>query len=269
MDDIVLKIKDISKRIRYLVIEMLKEAGSGHPGGSLSCVEIIASLYFHIMRHSPKNIEPQDKFILSKGHACPTLYAALALSGYFPLSALKTLRKHGSILQGHCDRLSTPGVLMSTGSLGQGLSVSAGLALGERLSKKDSFVFCLLGDGEIQEGQVWEAAMSCAHYKLDNLICFIDYNKLQIDGWVCDVMNIEPIVDKWRAFGWEVMEIDGHNIKEIITSSENGKKIKEKPKMIIAHTIKGKGVSFMEGKVEWHGVAPTKEEAEKALKELE
>lgn len=269
MDDIVLKIADISKKMRRLIIEMLFGAGSGHPGGSLSCVEIIASLYFHIMRHNKDNPEYGDKFILSKGHSCPTLYAALSLSSYFPLSSLKTLRKLGSILQGHCDRLSTPGVLMSTGSLGQGLSVSSGLALGQRLSQRDSFVFCLLGDGEIQEGQIWEAAMSAAHYKLDNLIAFIDYNELQIDGRVCDVMNIEPLVDKWRAFGWDVMEIDGHNVKEIITASERAKNVKGKPKMLIAHTIKGKGVSFMEGRVEWHGVAPTKEEAEKALRELE
>ncbi|MEW6680916.1 MAG: transketolase [bacterium] len=271
MYEIVLKIADRSRKMRRLIIEMLSFAGSGHPSGSLSCVEIVASLYFHIMRHNPFNPlwTDRDRFILSKGHSCPTLYAALALSGYFPMDELKTLRKLGSILQGHCDRLSTPGVEMSTGSLGQGLSCAGGMALGGKLSKKDFFVFCLLGDGESQEGQIWEAAMSCSHYKLDNLICFLDYNKLQIDGRISDVMNIEPIMDKWKAFGWEVMEIDGHNIKEIISCVDKAKKIKDKPKMIIAHTIKGKGVSFMEGRAEWHGVAPTKEEAEKAIKELE
>ncbi|MEW6103271.1 MAG: transketolase [bacterium] len=271
MDEIVSKIADTSRKMRRLIIEMLSLAGSGHPGGSLSSVEIIASLYFHIMRHNPSNLlwEDRDRFILSKGHCCPTLYAALALSGYFPMEELKTLRKLGSILQGHSDRLATPGVEMSTGSLGQGLSCAAGIALGGKLSKKDFFVFCLIGDGENQEGQVWEAAMSASHYKLDNLICFLDYNKLQIDGRVSDIMNIEPVVDKWRAFGWEVMEIDGHNIGEIIEAVDRAKEIKGKPKIIIANTIKGKGVSFIENKVEWHGVAPTKEEAERALKELE
>ncbi|MEW6007801.1 MAG: transketolase [bacterium] len=270
MNNVILKIADTSRKIRRLIIEMLSLAGSGHPGGSLSSVEIIASLYFHIMRHNPSNPlwEDRDRFILSKGHCCPTLYAALAISGYFSQEELKTLRRLGSILQGHSDRLQTPGVEMSTGSLGQGLSCACGMALGGKLSQKDFFVFCLLGDGETQEGQIWEAAMSASHYKLDNLISFLDYNKLQIDGRVSDIMNIEPLVDKWRAFGWEVMEIDGHNIEEIISCVDRAKKIKDKPKMIIAHTIKGKGVSFMEGRVEWHGVAPTKEEAERALKEL-
>ncbi len=271
MDEIVLKVADRARKIRRFIIEMLQEAGSGHPGGSLSCVEIIASLYFHIMRHNSSNpqSEDSDKFLLSKGHACPTLYAALALSGYFPMEELKTLRKLGSILQGHSDRLTTPGVLMSTGSLGQGLSCAGGIALGGKISQKDFFIFCLLGDGETQEGQIWEAAMSSSHYKLDNLICFLDYNKLQIDGKVRDVMNIEPVMDKWKAFEWDVREINGHNIKEIISAVNEAKKIKGLPKMIIAHTIKGKGVSFMENKAEWHGVAPTKEEAERALKELE
>ncbi|HAW50335.1 TPA: transketolase [bacterium] len=270
IDDIILKITLISKKIRRLVIKMLSIAGSGHPGGSLSCVEIVTTLYFHIMRHRP--LEPdwddRDRFVLSKGHSCPTLYANLVLSGYFPEEELKRLRMLDSILQGHPDRLMTPGIEVSTGSLGQGLSCACGMALAGKIDKKDFWVYVLLGDGEIQEGQVWEAAMSASHYKLDNLIAFLDYNKFQIDGKVCDVMNIEPLKEKWASFGWYVQEIDGHNIAEIISAVDCAKKIKEMPKMIICHTIKGKGVSFMENKPEWHGVTPTKEEAERALSEL-
>jgi len=263
-------LKEKAKTIRRLIIEMLTEAGSGHPGGSLSCVEIVTSLYFHIMRHRPE--EPawtgRDRFILSKGHCCPTLYSALALSGYFEMANLKTLRKLGSILQGHPDMLTTPGIEVSTGSLGQGFSVAAGMALAAKIDKSDSRVYVLLGDGETQEGQVWEAAMSAAHYKLGNLTAFLDYNKLQIDGKVADIMGIEPVRLKWESFGWDAKEIDGHNIEEIIKACDEAKS-SHKPSMIIAHTIKGKGVSFMEGKAEWHGVAPTKEEAERALLEID
>jgi transketolase len=263
-------LKEKAKAIRRLIIEMLLGAGSGHPGGSLSSVEIITSLYFHIMRHRPENPAwpARDRFILSKGHCCPTLYSALALSGYFDVSHLKTLRKFGSILQGHPDMLTTPGIEVSTGSLGQGFSVACGMALSARIDKSDCRVYVLLGDGETQEGQVWEAAMSAAHYKLGNLTAFLDYNKLQIDGRVENIMGIEPVRLKWEAFGWDVKEINGHSIEEIIKACEEAKS-SPKPSMIIAHTIKGKGVSFMEGKAEWHGVAPTKEEAERALLEIE
>ncbi|MDI6751488.1 MAG: transketolase [bacterium] len=263
-------LKAKAKATRRLIIEMLAEAGSGHPGGSLSCVEIITCLYFHIMRHRPEEPDwpDRDRFILSKGHSCPTLYSALALSGYFDLSHLKTLRKLGSILQGHPDMLTTPGIEVSTGSLGQGFSIAGGMALSARIDKKPSRIYVLLGDGEMQEGQVWEAAMSAAHYRLSNLTAFLDYNRLQIDGRVEDIMAVEPVRLKWESFGWDVAEIDGHNILEIIDACEKAKS-SSKPSMIIANTIKGKGVSFMEGKVEWHGVAPTKEEAEKALLEIE
>ncbi|MBU1598756.1 transketolase [bacterium] len=268
MDIANLKIK--AKTIRRLIIEMLTEAGSGHPGGSLSCVEIITAIYFHIMQHRPTepNWPGRDRFILSKGHCCPTLYASLALSGYFDTSHLKTLRKLGSILQGHPDMLTTPGIEVSTGSLGQGFSVACGMALSAKIDKRGCRIYVLLGDGETQEGQVWEAAMSAAHYKLGNLTAFLDYNKLQIDGRVEDIIGIEPVKAKWEAFGWDVKEINGHNFEEIIASCEKAKS-SNKPSMIIAHTIKGKGVSFMEGKAEWHGVAPTKEEAGQALLEIE
>ncbi|MEW6608793.1 MAG: transketolase [bacterium] len=260
-----------AKEIRRWIIKMLGEAGSGHPGGALSCTDIITTLYFKIMNHKPDNPkwEDRDRFVLSKGHSCPTLYAALALSGYFPVSELMRLRKMDSFLQGHTDMTATPGVEMSAGSLGQGLSVAGGMALAAKLDKKKFRVYVVLGDGESQEGQIWEAAMACAHYKLDNLCAFLDYNKLQIDGPVNEVMVIEPIVDKFKAFGWNTIEIDGHDMHQIIHATNEAKITQGKPTMVIAHTIKGKGVSFMEGKVGYHGVAPTKEEEQKALLELE
>jgi len=259
-----------AKEIRRWVIKMLAEAGSGHPGGSLSCADIITAIYFKIMKHRPNDPKwpDRDRFVLSKGHACPTLYAALALSGYFPTSELMRLRKLDSFLQGHTDMLATPGVEMSTGSLGQGLSVAGGMALAGKLDNKNFTVYVVLGDGEIQEGQIWEAAMACAHYKLDNLCAFLDYNTLQIDGPVAEVMGIEPVVDKFKAFGWHTIEIDGHKMEEIIQATNEAKNTNGKPTMVVAHTIKGKGVSFMEGKVGYHGVAPTKEEKEKELLEL-
>ncbi len=259
-----------AKEIRCWIIKMLTAAGSGHPGGSLSCVDILTVLYFAIMRHRPD--EPKwperDRFVLSKGHACPALYTVLALCGYFPVERLMTLRKIDSILEGHPDMLKTPGVEISTGSLGQGLSAACGMALAAKIDKKDWRVYSVLGDGEIQEGQIWEAAMSAANYKLDNICAFLDSNKLQIDGKVSDIMNIEPVVEKWQAFGWHTIEIDGHNITEILDSIQEAQRIKDKPTIIIAHTIKWKGVSFMEGKVKYHGIAPTPEECEQALKEL-
>jgi len=266
------KIKELeekAKRIRRLIIQMLAKAGSGHPGGSLSSTDLITVLYFSVLRHNPKDpIWPdRDRFHMSKGHCCPLWYAVLAESGYFPEDKLWTLRQLGSILQGHPDR-RTPGVDVASGSLGQGLSVGMGMSLAAKIDKKDYRVYVLLGDGEIQEGNIWEAAMACAHYKCDNLCAMLDYNGFQIDGKTTDIMNLEPLVEKWRAFGWYTVEIDGHNIKQILAAYDEAKTVKEKPTIIIAHTIKGKGVSFMENVVDFHGRAPTKEEAEKALKEL-
>lgn len=222
------------------------------------------------MKHSPNdpNDPGRDKFVLSKGHACPLLYAVLAESGYFPKEELSLLRKTGSILQGHPDRCKTPGVESSTGSLGQGLSVACGIALGDRLSRRKSRTYCLIGCGESQEGQIWEAAMSAAHYKLDNLCAIVDNNNLQIDGKTCEVMNIEPVADKWRAFGWNVVEIDGHNFGEILNAFKEARACKGKPTVLVAKTVKGKGVSFMENVCGYHGVALTGEELEKALEEL-
>jgi len=256
--------------IRKLIIEMLTRAKSGHPGGSLSSAEIITCLYFEIMRHKPKDPcwPDRDRFHLSKGHCCPVVYAALALSGYFPLDKLMTLRKLGSILQGHPDKC-TPGIEMTSGSLGQGLSVSLGMALAGKLDKKNWRVYCLMGDGEIQEGNIWEAAMAAAHFKLDNLCGVVDYNRFQIDGKIEEIMNLEPIVNKWESFGWHVIQCDGHNIEELLEAFEKAKTIKLKPAIIIAYTVKGKGVSFMEHVVDFHGRAPTEEEKEIALKELE
>jgi len=264
----VLKAK--AKSIRRDILTMLESAGSGHPGGSLSMVEILLVLYDYSLRHNPK--EPswpkRDRFILSKGHGCPALYAILADCGYFSKDELSTLRKQGSRLQGH-PQMGLPGVEISSGSLGQGLSISDGIALALKMDKIPARVYCMMGDGETQEGQVWEAALSAAHYKLDNVCAIIDYNKLQIDGFVCDVKNIEPLDDKWRAFGWNVIEADGHNIAALEDAFDAAEACKGKPSIIIAHTVKGKGVSFMENKCEWHGVAPKKDELEKALKELE
>jgi transketolase len=263
-------LKKQAKLVRMEILKMLALAGSGHTGGSLSAADIVTVLYFSKMRHRPDepNWKERDRFILSKGHAAPLLYAVLAMTGYFNISMLKTLRKLGSPLQGHpCSRV-LPGVEISTGSLGQGLSVSNGIAIGMKIDNLSSRVYCLLGDGETQEGQVWEAAMTAAHYRLDNLCAIIDLNGLQIDGPVSKVKGIEPVAAKWSAFGWHVIEIDGHSMEEILNGLDEAEKVKEKPTMIIAHTIKGKGVSFFEGKVEYHGMAPTHEELEKALKEL-
>ena len=259
-----------AKQIRRLIIQMLAKAGSGHPGGSLSATDLITGLYFAVLQHDPKkpNWPQRDRFHMSKGHCCPLWYAVLAEAGYFPLDKLWTLRKFGSMLQGHPDR-RTPGVDVASGSLGQGLSVALGMSLAAKIDKKDYRVYALLGDGEIQEGNIWEAAMACAHYKCDNLCAVLDYNGFQIDGRIKDIMNLEPLVAKWQAFGWHTVEIDGHNMKQILSAYDEAEKMKGKPAIIIAHTIKGKGVSFMENVVDFHGRAPTKEEAEIALKELE
>jgi transketolase len=256
--------------IRRHVLRMIFAAGSGHPGGSLSYADILAALYFKIMNHRSQDPqwEDRDRLVLSKGHAAPAYYAALAESGYFPVSELITLRKLGSRLQGHPSRNKTPGVEMSTGSLGQGLSVANGMALAAKLDKRSYRIFCLCGDGEMQSGQIWEAAMLGAHYKLDNVTAFLDRNRLQIDGPTETIMSIEPIAKKWDAFGWNVIEIDGHDMRQILDACDMTKEIKGKPTMIIAHTVKGKGVSFMENSVPFHGKAPTEDELRRGLREL-
>jgi len=264
------ELQEIAKKLRRYVITMTAAAGSGHPGGSLSAADIITALYFKVMRHDPKNPnwQDRDRFVLSKGHAAPVLYAALAECGYFPVEELLTLRKLDSRLQGHTDRTLTPGIEMSAGALGQGLSFSIGIALAGKLDSRDYHVYVLLGDGECDEGQVWEAAMSAAHFKVDNLTAIVDRNRQQLDGYCCDIMSLEPLTDKWRAFGWQVIEVDGHNLNQILNALAKTKETKGKPSVIIAHTIKGKGVSFMEYNIDFHGKAPTPEEAERALKEL-
>ena len=261
----------VAKRLRRHIISMTGKAGSGHPGGSLSAVEIVTALYFGLLRHNPKDpLWPdRDRFILSKGHAAPLLYAALAECGYFPVEELSTLRQLDSRLQGHTDRTVTPGVEMSAGSLGQGLSFAIGVALAGRLNLQEYRVYVLLGDGECDEGQVWEAAMAAAHFKLDNLVATVDNNGQQIDGWNRDVMNLDPFNKKWQAFGWHAIEVDGHDLAQLIDAFDQAKLIKGQPTVIIAHTIKGKGVSFMEDNPDFHGKAPTAAEVEIALKELE
>jgi len=258
-------------KIRKQVLEMTTQAGSGHPGGSLSCVEILVTLYFHVMHHNPKDPQwpDRDRFILSKGHAAPALYATLAEAGYFPIDELKKFRTFGSILQGHPDRNRTPGVENSSGSLGMGLSIANGIALAGKLDGRNYRVYVLLGDGECNEGLVWEAAMASAHYKLDNLTAVIDRNGLQIDGPTETVMSIEPLAAKWQAFGWHVINVNGHDIKALIRAFEEGKRVKYKPTVIIAHTIKGEGVSFMRWVKDFHGKALKEAELRKALDDLQ
>ena len=259
-----------AKEIRKDILIMLERAGSGHSGGSLSVVEILMALFYYKMRHHPKepDCEERDRFFLSKGHVCPALYTVLAHAGYFPRKELLTLRKFGSRLQGHPDKNKLPCLESSSGSLGQGLSLANGTALAFKMDKKPNRVYCLMSDGEQQEGQIWEAAMTGVHYKLDNVCGIIDYNKLQIDGFVKDVKNIEPLADKWKAFGWHVLEVEGHSFKELMDGLDEAETVKGKPTCIIAHTVKGKGVSFMENRVEWHGVPPKKDQLDLALKEL-
>jgi len=256
--------------IRRDIIRMIGGAGLGHPGGSLSAVEIVTSLYFNIMDVDPENPrwEDRDRFILSKGHASALLYAVLAERGYFEIKKLKSFRITDG-LPGHPDMSKVAGVEMTTGSLGHGLSVANGIALAGKYDNKKYYVYVLLGDGEIQEGQIWEAAMAVSHFKLDNVIAFIDRNMLQIDDTTEEVMSLEPVASKWESFGWNVLEIDGHDIAEIITATNKAKNMKGKPTLIIANTVKGKGISYMENEVSWHGKAPNKEEMALALKELE
>lgn len=259
-----------AKQVRRNILEMVTAAKSGHPGGSLSAVEIMTTLFIDTMNidiNNPQK-EDRDRFVLSKGHATPVLYGVLAEKGFFPREEIKNFRKINSILQGHPDMKNIPGVDMSSGSLGQGLSVANGMALASKLDNKSNYIYALLGDGEVQEGQIWEAAMSAAHYKLDNVIAFLDFNGLQIDGDLDDVMAVNPLDEKWKAFNWHVQVIDGHNFEEIFAAIESAKNEKGKPSIIIAKTIKGKGVSFMENKAEWHGSAPSQQQLEQALEEL-
>ena len=262
---------EIRRQMRIDIIRSTAAAGSGHPGGSLSCVEILAVLYFKVMNVDPARPlwADRDRLVLSKGHGAPALYAALAEKEFFPREDLLTLRKLGTYLQGHPDMNSTPGVDISTGSLGQGLSMANGMALAGRVDGKDYNVYCIMGDGEIQEGQIWEAAMAASHYRLNKLIAFVDWNGLQIDGTNDEVMTIRPIDEKFRAFGWNAVIIDGHDCEAIEREIRKAQESTDKPSVIICKTVKGKGVSFMENKVNWHGVAPNKEQAEAALKELE
>lgn len=273
------RLKKISAKIRAYVVLSTTIAGSGHPGGSLSSADIITALYFYKLRHDPKNPKwrYRDRFVLSKGHSCPALYAALALSGYFDIDELKFLRKFNTNnpekqhLQGHPNALSTPGIEASTGSLGQGLSIAVGMAIAEKLDRKDDRqqyeVYALLGDGECNEGQIWEAAMSASHYKLDNLTAIVDRNRLQIDGNTENVMSLNLLGKKFEAFGWDVIEIDGHDFEQIINALDKPH-TQNKPKVVIANTIKGKGVKFMEGEAGWHGKACNFSQCIDALKDL-
>ena len=263
-------LNEITNVIRKDIVSMICKSKSGHPGGSLSAVEILTALYFDQMNIDPTNpkMEDRDRFVLSKGHAAPALYATLAQRGYFAKEELNNLRQLGSMLQGHPDMKKVPGAEMSTGSLGQGFSVACGMAMAAKLDNAPWNVYALLGDGEVQEGIIWEAAMSAAHYKLDNMIAFLDYNGLQIDGEVESVMNINPIEDKFKTFGWNVITIDGHDFDQIFAALDMAKDTVDKPTMIIAKTIKGKGVSFMENQASWHGSAPSEEQLEQALSEL-
>ncbi|MDP7423132.1 MAG: transketolase [bacterium] len=266
----VLHLESICRQVRRDILGMLLTAGSGHAGGSLSAVELLVALYWKVLRHDASNPSwtDRDRFILSKGHACPVLYSVLARRGFFPVSDLSTLRKQGSILQGHPDFRKTPGIDVSTGSLGQGLSIANGLSLGGRFQQKNYRVYCLLGDGEIQEGQVWEAAMTAAHYHLNTVCAIVDNNGLQIDGRIEEVKNIYPITEKWRAFNWHVVEVDGHDLRQILAAYTKAIRTRKRPTLILAHTIKGKGISFIEEQVDWHGKAPNQDEYERAMEEL-
>ena len=269
----VMDIKSLEKtaaEIRCGIIKAIHNAGSGHPGGSLSAADIVTALYFDEMNVDPKDpkMKGRDKFILSKGHAGPVQYSALAVKGYYPMEDFMTLRKLGSKFQGHPDMHKVPGIEMSTGSLGQGISAAGGMALTNKLDNDPGRIYVLLGDGEIQEGIVWEALMSAAHYKLDNMVAILDHNGLQIDGKNEDVMTVAPVVEKFQAFGWNVIQIDGHDFEQILDAFKQARACKGKPTMIVAETIKGKGVSFMENNAGWHGKAPDEEQTKQALAEL-
>jgi transketolase len=265
------ELQAIAKRVRREIIEMIGAAGSGHPGGSLSAVEIVVELYFDYMRIDPQKPgwPDRDRFILSKGHAAPVLYAAMAVKGYTPIDKLNTLRRLGSIYQGHPDVRFIPSLEASTGSLGEGLSLGIGMALAARLDARSYRTYVMLGDGESQEGQIWEAAMAGAFHKVDNVVAIVDYNKIQLDGFVKDIMEVAPLADKWRAFGWHTLEIDGHDIPAVQKAFREAEATKGQPTCIVANTIKGKGVSFMENNPKFHGTAPTPDEVKLALQELQ
>jgi transketolase len=263
-------LKEMAKKLRRHVITMIATAGSGHPGGSLSAADIITALYFKVLRYKPQDPKwpDRDRFILSKGHAAPVLYAALAEAGYLPVTELATLRKLDSRLQGHTDMRLTPGVEMSAGSLGMGLSFSVGVALAARLDSRTYRTYVLVSDGECEEGQTWEAALSATNFRLDNMTAIVDYNGIQLSGRTCDIMDLEPFTQKWQAFGWHTIDIDGHDFDQLLSAYQKAENMKGSPTVIIARTIKGKGVSFMENNVAFHGKAPTPEEAQRALEEL-
>jgi transketolase len=265
----------LARACRVQIIRMLTHAGSGHPGGSLSVIDLLVTIVFGRLRHDPRRPDwpDRDRIVLSKGHAVPALYAVMARAGYFPESQLVTLRKLGSPLQGHPDRVALPGIEAATGSLGQGLSISLGMALGLKLARSPARVYCILGDGEIQEGQVWEAAMAGPKlgqpdHPLDNLTVIVDYNRIQLDDFVAKILDLEPLVAKWQAFGWPVLEIDGHDVAQIGKALDQAEATRGTPALIVAHTVKGKGVSFMENNPEWHGKAPRAAEAIAAIREI-
>ena len=264
-------LRTVTVELRTMILRMIAAAGSGHPGGSLSMVELLTGLYWYTLRHDPKRPAwpDRDLFLLSKGHGCPALYAVLALRGYFPKEELMTLRKYPTRLQGHPEKDSPPGVEMASGSLGQGLSMANGIALGDRLDQRSRRIFCLMGDCELQEGQVWEAAMTSHHHHLEQVCAIIDANQLQQNGPVKQIQDIEPLADKWRSFGWHAIEIDGHDLAQVLDAYDQADTVRGKPQVIIGRTVKGKGVSFMELNPAWHGVAPKPDELARALKELE
>lgn len=268
--ELVTQLNDIARELRIMDIEMISEAGSGHPGGTLSAADMVAALFFHKLRLRPEEPDwpDRDRFILSKGHCIPIVYAAMAKRGFFDPGLLKTLRKLGSPLQGHPDRTRLPGIEASTGSLGQGLSVGTGMALAGKLDRASWRVYCMLGDGEVQAGQVWEAAMFAPRHGLDNLCAILDHNQVQQTGKVAEILDIAPIVEKWRAFNWHVLEIDGHDMSQIVDALDEAESVSGGPTMIVSRTVKGKGVSWMELNSEWHGKAPDPEQTRRALAEL-
>lgn len=263
------RLEEQAVQLRRDIVEMIHAAKAGHPGGSLSAVDIITALYFHVMRIDPQNPrwEDRDRFVLSKGHACPALYAALARRGFFDPKHLTTLRQYHSILQGHPDMNKTPGIDISSGSLGNGLAIGVGMAMSGRLHHQDYMTYVMLGDGEVQEGMVWEAAMAAHHHDLGNLVAIVDCNGVQINGWVNEIMTVEPLADKWRAFGWNVVEVNGHNMKDLLTVLHTAKTMRH-PTVILMRTVKGRGVSFMEDDCKWHGNSPSDEELVQAILEI-
>lgn len=263
------RLEEQAVQLRRDIVEMIHAAKAGHPGGSLSAVDMITALYFHVMRIDPQNPrwEDRDRFVLSKGHACPALYAALARRGFFDPKHLTTLRQYHSILQGHPDMNKTPGIDISSGSLGNGLAIGVGMAMSGRLHHQDYMTYVMLGDGEVQEGMVWEAAMAAHHHDLGNLVAIVDCNGVQINGWVNEIMTVEPLADKWRAFGWNVVEVNGHNMKNLLTVLHTAKTMRH-PTVILMRTVKGRGVSFMEDDCKWHGNSPSDEELVQAILEI-